>query len=119
MGDGGNRRALRGSNPHRQRKYVNSNMFNFKFIVLNETDLSFSFDPLLLFPEHDGGNFNLCSPNMKAETLTGTCGANGDNLTWSLDTESGVLTISGSGAKRIIVPALRSGISTVPKSKRR
>jgi hypothetical protein len=39
-----------------------------------------------------------CSPNMTAETLTGTCGANGDNLTWSLDTESGVLTISGSGA---------------------
>ncbi|GAB6394285.1 MAG: leucine-rich repeat protein [Bacteroidales bacterium] len=32
---------------------------------------------------------------MKAETLTGGCG---DNLTWSLDTESGVLTISGSGA---------------------
>jgi hypothetical protein len=32
---------------------------------------------------------------MKAETLTGGCG---DNLTWSLDTETGVLTISGTGA---------------------
>jgi hypothetical protein len=32
---------------------------------------------------------------MKAETLTGGCG---DNLTWSLDTKSGVLTISGTGA---------------------
>ena len=28
---------------------------------------------------------------------TGTCGAEGDNLTWSLDSE-GVLTISGTGA---------------------
>ncbi len=33
-----------------------------------------------------------------AETNSGNCGAEGDNLTWTLDTETGVLTISGSGA---------------------
>ncbi len=32
-----------------------------------------------------------------AETVGGTCGENGDNLTWSLDTDTGVLTISGTG----------------------
>ena len=32
-----------------------------------------------------------------AETYSGTCGAQGDNLTWTLDTETGVLTISGTG----------------------
>ncbi len=32
-----------------------------------------------------------------AETLSGTCGAEGDNLTWTLDTDTGVLTIEGSG----------------------
>jgi hypothetical protein len=35
---------------------------------------------------------------MTKKVIPGTCGANGDNLTWSLDTGSGVLTISGSGA---------------------
>ena len=32
-----------------------------------------------------------------AETYSGTCGEQGDNLTWNLDTETGVLTISGTG----------------------
>ena len=32
-----------------------------------------------------------------AETYSGTCGAQGDNLTWTLDTETGVMTISGTG----------------------
>ena len=32
-----------------------------------------------------------------AETYSGNCGAEGDNLTWSLDTETGTLTISGTG----------------------
>ena len=32
-----------------------------------------------------------------AETVGGTCGADGGNLTWSLDTDTGVLTISGTG----------------------
>ena len=31
------------------------------------------------------------------EVASGTCGANGDNLTWTLDSD-GTLTISGSGA---------------------
>ncbi len=33
-----------------------------------------------------------------AEQVSGTCGAEGDNLTWELDTDTGELTISGSGA---------------------
>ena len=33
-----------------------------------------------------------------AEVFSGTCGANGDNLTWTLDTETGALVISGEGA---------------------
>ena len=33
-----------------------------------------------------------------AETVSGTCGAEGNNITWSLDTETGELTISGMGA---------------------
>lgn len=33
-----------------------------------------------------------------AEVVSGTCGANGDNLTWMLDTETGALVISGEGA---------------------
>ena len=32
-----------------------------------------------------------------AETYSGTCGAEGDNLTWTLDTVIGTLTISGTG----------------------
>ena len=37
-----------------------------------------------------------------AETYSGTCGAEGDgsNLTWSLDTETGLLTIEGRGAMK-------------------
>ena len=33
-----------------------------------------------------------------AESYSGNCGANGDNLTWSLDTETGELVIDGTGA---------------------
>ena len=33
-----------------------------------------------------------------AEVYSGSCGAEGDNLTWSFDTETGLLTITGSGA---------------------
>ena len=34
---------------------------------------------------------------LSAETYNGTCGAQGNNLTWTLDTETGTLTISGTG----------------------
>ena len=39
---------------------------------------------------------------LSAETVSGTCGAEGDgsNLTWTLDTETGVLKIEGEGAMR-------------------
>ena len=36
----------------------------------------------------------LTTPSLSAETYNGTCG---ENLTWTLDTETGVLTISGTG----------------------
>ena len=40
----------------------------------------------------------LATPALAADTVaSGTCGAEGDNLTWTLDSE-GVLTISGTGA---------------------
>ena len=39
----------------------------------------------------------LISPCLSAETYNGTCG---ENLTWTLDTETGVLTISGTGEIR-------------------
>ena len=32
-----------------------------------------------------------------AQPVSGTCGADGDNLTWSLDTDTGVLTVTGAG----------------------
>ena len=34
---------------------------------------------------------------VSAATYSGNCGADGDNLTWSLNTSTGVLTISGTG----------------------
>ena len=37
-----------------------------------------------------------CSAAIAAEVASGTCGAQGDNLTWTLD-DSGTLTISGTG----------------------
>lgn len=42
----------------------------------------------------------LATPALAADTVAaGTCGAEGDNLTWTLDSE-GVLTISGTGAMK-------------------
>ena len=38
------------------------------------------------------------APQVSAEEYSGTCGAEGDNLLWSFDPESGTLTITGSGA---------------------
>lgn len=34
---------------------------------------------------------------VSAKVYTGNCGAEGDNITWSLDTETGILSIVGSG----------------------
>ena len=34
---------------------------------------------------------------VSAETVTGECGLEGDNLTWTFDTETGILTIDGEG----------------------
>lgn len=39
----------------------------------------------------------LISISIHAEVLSGNCGANGDNLTWTLDTQKGLLKIEGSG----------------------
>ncbi len=36
--------------------------------------------------------------SVSAEIMSGNCGANGDNVKWEFDTESGVLTISGNGS---------------------
>ena len=35
---------------------------------------------------------------IRAEVYSGECGDNGNNLTWTLDTETGKLVISGNGA---------------------
>ena len=35
--------------------------------------------------------------HVRAETISGNCGAQGGNVTWTLDTSTGALTISGSG----------------------
>ena len=39
----------------------------------------------------------VCALGVNAEIVSGNCGANGDNVKWEFDTESGVLTISGQG----------------------
>lgn len=44
-----------------------------------------------------GGLACVCQP-MRAEVHTGNCGANGDNVTWSYDDDTKVLTLSGEGA---------------------
>ena len=42
------------------------------------------------------GVFTLAFP-VSAATYSGSCGADGDNVKWTLDTETGKLTISGTG----------------------
>ena len=41
---------------------------------------------------------SLVGISASAEVYTGNCGENGDNVKWSLDTNTGVLVISGNGA---------------------
>ena len=47
-----------------------------------------------------GARFRGLSLRASAATYSGSCGADGDNVTWTLDTETGVLTITGTGAMR-------------------
>ncbi|MCM1364254.1 MAG: leucine-rich repeat domain-containing protein [Faecalibacterium sp.] len=49
----------------------------------------------------------ICTVPLAASAVTvgGECGANGDNVTWSLDTESGVLKIEGEGAMDYYTPS--------------
>ncbi len=73
----------------------------------------------------------LATPALAADTVaSGTCGAEGDNLTWTLDSE-GVLTISGTGAMKdysnydeapwtensssILTVKLESGVTSIGK----
>ena len=44
-----------------------------------------------------GGLLGVCQ-GMSAAVYNGNCGANGNNVTWSLNTSTGVMTLSGSGA---------------------
>ncbi|MCR5485330.1 MAG: leucine-rich repeat domain-containing protein, partial [Clostridiales bacterium] len=44
-----------------------------------------------------------------AESASGTCGDEGDNLTWTLDTSSGVLTIDGNGKMASYTSSNRPG----------
>ena len=53
------------------------------------------------------------SPAARAETLSGVCGAEGDNLIWTL--EDGVLTVSGKGAMADYSDAERSPWGTTIK----
>ena len=45
-----------------------------------------------------GGKLRGLSLRASAATYSGSCGAQGDNVTWTLDTGTGVLTVSGTGA---------------------
>ena len=44
----------------------------------------------------------ICLPETEADaaTYSGNCGTNGANVTWNLDTDTGVLNITGSGAMK-------------------
>ena len=46
-----------------------------------------------------GGLLGVCQ-GVSAAVYNGNCGANGNNVTWSLNTSTGVMTLSGSGAMK-------------------
>ena len=54
--------------------------------------------------------------NINAEVYTGNCGANGDNVKWTLDTETGLLEIYGSGGMANYYPNPWTNYSTSVKS---
>ena len=70
-----------------------------KFLsVLLAAVLVFSAVPFSGLSEYIGGlDFDFLTPKASAASYSGTCGT---YVNWSLDTETGVLTISGSGAMR-------------------
>ena len=51
-----------------------------------------------VLPSNDNSIPSSTVPNTEARFHSGVCGSKGDNLTWTLDTETGLLTIDGSGA---------------------
>ncbi|MBO5888215.1 MAG: leucine-rich repeat domain-containing protein [Bacteroidaceae bacterium] len=71
------------------------------------------------------GLFSICLVT-KAEVLSGECGASGNNLTWTLDTETGKLVISGEGAieqsswrqfqNYIRTVDIQEGVTSIPSS---
>ena len=63
--------------------------------VLLVTVMVFGSAPLAGFVGIELPEFNLFSTKAEAATYNGTCG---NNLTWTLDTETGVLEINGTGA---------------------
>ena len=54
-----------------------------------------------LFSTFFAALFTMSVPSVAyAETYSGVCGATGSNLTWTLDTSTGVLSITGTGAMK-------------------
>lgn len=51
-------------------------------------------EPMILSETEESARTSITDPGL---TASGTCGAPGDNVTWTLNTYTGVLTISGSG----------------------
>ena len=51
-------------------------------------------EPMILSETEESARTSITDPGL---TASGTCGADGDNVTWSLNTFTGVLTIGGSG----------------------
>ncbi|MGN0487115.1 MAG: leucine-rich repeat domain-containing protein [Acutalibacteraceae bacterium] len=51
-----------------------------------------------------------------AETITGECGKQGDNVTWSFDTETETLTIQGEGEMADYAAVYGNGGSTIDKT---
>jgi hypothetical protein len=72
--------------------------------------LPFAIDRVSSYATDDGGQATTGTQTVDAQGViaSGSCGVNGDNLTWSFD-DAGVLTILGAGAmkycKRSIIDA--------------
>ena len=75
--------------------YKMKRLIKSSFALALALTMIFSITPLASFVGIDFREFNLLGTKAKAETYSSDCG---DNLTWTLDTETGVLSISGTGA---------------------